>query len=140
MRGCNGDLWERLKTAVDDCPWKITIKWVNSHPKEALEVQTGIPADVYKGNRRADQLAGEAAEEVELQAFEVDRHKEATTKAKEIMARITTISLDMYKQRTFQKHSSVIRTRASLVGRLKHAKETTDHHVVEIPKWWYALQ
>ena len=66
MRSTNSDFWERLKTGIDHCPWRVTFHWVNSHPTEALEVQTEIPEMVYRGNRRADKLARQAADTIEL--------------------------------------------------------------------------
>ena len=103
MCSSNCDLWERLKEAIDKAAWKLTFKWINSHPTEAIQMQTHIPIIAYAGNKRADELAREAADEIELLPSEVESHKDALEKAKAILNRLATIALDLYKNRPAKK-------------------------------------
>ena len=75
MKGMSGDIWARLNIALDEGPWGFTFGWVNSHPEDAMMIQSAVPAIVYKGNKKADEITREAADSVQVPHTEVTHTK-----------------------------------------------------------------
>ena len=57
LASANGDLWGQVQRALEECFWKIEVRWINSHPDDLMMAQTEIPAVAYKGNKMADKKA-----------------------------------------------------------------------------------
>ena len=134
IAGMNGDLWQQVKAAVDNSEWRTQVRWVNSHPEEMLDIQLTVPAVAYKGNKLADEKAGEAAAEHRIPDGDVRLHREAMECSTMILERLTTLGMDMIKKMALTRFDKPAGTRRHDATKLRRAQAmaVTAHHVITL--------
>ena len=91
----NADLWQQVGKAVADRgPGDIQIHWIESHMSWRLAQAKGVPLHAWRGNRAADELAGQAAEAHSLPDSRLSLYEWMRATAALVHRRLTRAALD----------------------------------------------
>ena len=130
MPAANQDLWAELAEQLQKKRLALRVKWVPSHADKFEDLDPNIDPLIYSGNRKADELAKDAAKEHKLSDKTIAEVHEEEDRCKEVLRRLIGISSAFLAATPRQpKVPKPPEYKPSLAERVSDARAGSDHHL-----------